>query len=202
MGKQKLEANAQNPLVGTSLNQRTGELAKQIKIKSVGDNVNLDKKATMATATTMDLRPKKENEDWYKQDEKKSGGEVDIDYEMFGYRRAERIKPGHLSLRQFDELLNDYNEQTIKSNNKDSSSSHSSSKSSSDLIKKLAAKYGNGLNETDVYILLQNYKTFQVRKLKSSSSSAAANNSGVDASKQIVGNVFPNLKSLKSSSST
>lgn len=52
-----------------------------------------------------DKRPKKENEmlNWYDDTRKK-----DIDFVNYGYMKPDKIRPGHLTLRQFDQILNDY----------------------------------------------------------------------------------------------
>lgn len=150
-------------------NKKAGMLASQIKLKSVGQNTQLD--GLNPQSKKPDLRPKKENEiDWFNIDRK----QLDPEFEKYGYVRPEKIKPGHITLRMFDELINEY-----KANK------------SAEGIKALATKYG--INETDVHILIERYRPFSIKFAPGPS----------DGSKQepapAIGQVFPNLKSLKSS---
>ena len=151
-------------------NKKAGMLASQIKLKSTGQTTQLD--GINPGSKKPDLRPKKENEvDWFNIDRKK----IDPEFEKYGYVRPEKVKPGHVTLKMFDELINEYKANSDKS---------------AEAIKALASKYG--LNETDVHILVDRYRPFSIKFASGPSNAPKEQVPAVDQ-------VFPNLKSLKSS---
>lgn len=82
-------------------NMQMVERSKQMKIGRKDDVA--DEFAKMQKDKISDKLPKKENESWYRNERKH-----DIDFEKYGYYKPEKIKPGHLTLRQLDEILNEY----------------------------------------------------------------------------------------------
>lgn len=119
-----------------------------------------------ATHDVMDKRPKKENEIDRFFGERK----YDADFDKYGYTKPDKIKAGNLTLRQFDEMINEYR-----------------SNKSTDTIKNLTKRYN--LDSTNVHILLEYYKPlYRINKNKEK---APENDALID-------NVFPNVTLIKS----
>jgi hypothetical protein len=127
------------------------EHLKHVKVYSKGDN-------PLPSNQNVDKRPKKENE--YRT---MMNMEPDVDYEKYGYRKPEKIASGKLTLRQFDELLNEFKKDK-------------SQKNFDDLTKKYKV-----MPET-LKLLIEYYKPFN-RILNKNEK----NNSDV------IENIFPNL---------
>lgn len=119
-----------------------------------------------ATNEVPDKRPKKINEIVSMFGEKK----YDLDWEKYGYTKPEKIRPGNITLRQFDEMINEYR-----------------ANKSAETIKKLSQTYN--LDTTNLHILLEYYKPLY--RINKSKEAAEQNDT-------IIGNVFPNVNLLKS----
>ena len=118
----------------------------------------------------VDKRPKKENEQAFNYERKQ-----DIDYEKYGYSKPDKIKSGHLTLRNFDELINEF-----KQAKKETSSSNDV-----ELIHvNLANKYN--LDPAQSKVLIEYYKPFYVL---GSDKKKQANEEGHAP----IGSIFPNL---------
>jgi hypothetical protein len=139
------------------MNKKVIDAIRTVKVSSQGDDPR----------DPRDKRPRKENESFYAPLERK----IDVDFEKYGYPCPEKIRPGHLSLRQFDEFLNSYKE------NK-----------SVDLINQFAAK--NNVTSTNLHILLEYYKPFSKIETKKAANLNKPKEIAADPVKQI----FPNLK--------
>jgi hypothetical protein len=113
------------------------DLSNKIKVNATGP---LPSSENPSGGGQVDKRPRKENEtDMYSESYK-----PDEDMRMYGYTTPEKVRTGHLTLRQFDELLKEYKE----------------SGGSADVIQ--AAVKRLKLKTEDVYVLLDYYKTFTV----------------------------------------
>ena len=75
----------------------------------------------------------------------------DIDYEKYGYPKPDKIKPGHLTLRSFDELLNEF-----KQAKSEATSSNEIELIHVNLIKKF------NVDREDLKLLIEYYKPFYV----------------------------------------
>lgn len=84
-----------------------------------------------------DTRPSKEREEarWLGLEQ----GNVDVEFEKYGYVRPAKIKPGHLTLKQFDEMLLEYK-----------------AKKSPEVVDKYAAELK--IEKSDILILLEYFK--------------------------------------------
>ena len=109
--------------------------------KSKSININAEKvKVTdkRVLSDQVDKRPKKENESRLNNE---SG--VDIDFRVYGYSKPDKIQRGHLTLRQFDEFINEYRD-----------------KSTSETIKNASTKLF--ISEEDLQTMIQFYKPLYV----------------------------------------
>lgn len=134
------------------------EHLKKVKVFSKGDNYlesNVEEKRP---------KPKKENEQF-----SMSSLEYDVDYEKYGYRKPEKIKLGNLTLRQFDEMLNEYKKE----------------KSSKDL-EYFSQKY-NKVKPENVRVLVEYFKPF------SRFEQGDGKNNKNETIASAVQDVFPNL---------
>lgn len=105
---------------------------KKVKVFSKGDE-------NLATANKQfDKRPKKENESFYQ-----GFGEKKLDeaYETYGYVTPEKIRPGHLTLQQFDKFINEYKKEK-----------------STEVLDKFAAS--TKIDMTTLHVFLDHYKPF------------------------------------------
>jgi len=95
---------------------------------------------------SVDKRPKKENENAFISEKK-----YDIDYDKYGYTKPDKIKPGHFTLRSFDEMVNEYKQARKVSKISDNV----------DLIEEsLSKKYE--IDKATLKILVHYYKPFSV----------------------------------------
>jgi len=120
----------------------------------------------LATANKeFDKRPKKENEDFYR------GIELKIDevYENYGYVTPEKIRPGYLTLQQFDMFINQYKKDK-----------------SVETIKKFSDD--TKIDVTTLHLLLEHYKPF----LKIDGKGSKKKESTDEQLK--LSSVFPNVK--------
>jgi hypothetical protein len=138
------------------------ESSKTIQVKTTGPYAGDER----ATHDVNDKRPKKENEVDFLSEALKG----DVDFNVYGYIKPEKIRQGHLTLRTFDEILSHYKE------NK-----------SIDTLNNLAKKHN--LNTNDLHILLEYFKPLSVVQ-----KDRKKNDDGVDLIE-----VFPNLKQISSS---
>ena len=79
---------------------QVAERSKQVVVKSKDGN--------MLPKSTEDKRPSKEREEARRLGLDQTEKKFDIDFEKYGYARPEKIRSGHMSLRQFDEFLDEY----------------------------------------------------------------------------------------------
>ena len=138
-------------------------LLKKVKVFSHGEENLSQNKA-------FEKRPRKENEETIFINQKK----YDLVFDKYGYVQPEKIKPGHISLMQIDELINKYKK------NK-----------SVDFIQEFAEK--NRIPVTDIYLMIEYYKPFL--KFDSNSRNELKQGSNiVDSSQSDLKNIFPNIK--------
>lgn len=79
---------------------QVAERSKQVVVKGKDGN--------MLPKSTEDKRPSKEREEARRLGLDPTEKKFEVDFEKYGYARPEKIRPGHLSLRQFDEFLDEY----------------------------------------------------------------------------------------------
>lgn len=138
------------------MNKRVTELSKGIKISGHGPEHQEE-------LLPFDKRPRKENETSY------SERKFDVDYEKYGYNCPTKIKAGNLTLRQFDEFINQYKE-----------------KKSIDFINEFAAKHK--VEVTNLHMMLEYYKPFSKLGSKQTNENKQLE-TGSSATE-----IFPNLK--------
>ena len=139
-------------------NQNVLKSLEKVKVYSKGDK-------NLATSNkAFDKRPKKENENSWM-------GEIKLDevYDKYGYIEPNKLKTGQISLKKFDEFLNEYKKEK-----------------SIDYINKFAEQ--NRMDVTTLHVFLEHYKPFM--KIDGRGKGAAENQP--DPLK--LDNVFPNLK--------
>ena len=117
-----------------------------------------------------DKRPKKENEMNY-------NIKYDVDFQKYGYIKPERVKNGNLTLRQFDELVNEFKQNKPKSKN------------IQELKDGLAKKYNISIENLNY--LIDFYKPFKV--ITNTTVAASKNQSEPNVAANILGSTFPNL---------
>jgi len=120
----------------------------------------------------IDKRPKKENETNFISERK-----YDIDYDKYGYSKPDKIKPGQITLRKFDEMINEYKQAKKVSKSSDSV----------DLIEEsLSKKYE--MDKATLKILIKYYKPFNIVV------------GGEKAEKLPIDTIFPNVNKLEEKS--
>ena len=141
------------------MNSNVLQSLKTVKVYSTGDE-------NLATANKkFDKRPKKENEEAHLTGESKPTDGV---FENYGYNTPKKIRPGNLTLQQFDMFINEYKKEK-----------------SIDVISKFGAD--TKIDMTTLYVFLENYKPF----LKFDGKGGKAKN----ANEQLkLESVFPNVK--------
>lgn len=144
------------------LNRLVEERSKQIKVMSK------DISKSSPAHEMLDKRPSKEREEaWLNLEHE---GKKNTDYDKYGYVRPDKIRPGHLTLRQFDELLIEIKEKRD---------------SREQIIDRCVSKFQ--VDKTDLATLIDFYKPlYQMNKPKSEGENTP------DFAR--VDTVFPNLK--------
>ncbi len=123
-------------------------------------------------ADVIDKRPRKENETNFISERK-----YDIDYDKYGYSKPDKIKPGQITLRKFDEMINEYKQAKKVSKSSDSV----------DLIEEsLSKKYE--MDKATLKILIKYYKPFNIVV------------GGEKAEKLPIDTIFPNVNKLEEKS--
>lgn len=147
------------------VNKKLVESSRNIKITGKGPEHQEELLA-------VDKRPRKENEMSFA-----SGTEtkLDVDFEKYGYVSPAKIRPGFLTLRQFDELANQYK------HNK-----------SIEFLNQFAVKHN--VDVTNLHILLEYYKPFVRLNTRENNKDAQQTPKQINASEDAAKQLFPNLK--------
>lgn len=119
---------------------------------------------------SVDKRPRKENEMKHISERK-----YDIDYDKYGYAKPDKIKPGQFTLRQFDEMINEYKQAKKVSNSSDNVDA---------IEEALGKKYQ--LDKATLKNLIHYYKPFNV-----------INNNQKAKQMPPIDEIFPNVKNLE-----
>lgn len=121
LGGDPLRVSPRHPSTVAALKEREKENVKGVDIYPAELNENLKKLGGITSTSTdhhktnesvvtskretvVDKRPKKENELAFAAQRR----EFDVDLDNYGYAKPDRIKTGNLTLRQFDELANEF----------------------------------------------------------------------------------------------
>ena len=99
---------------------------------------------------------------------------IDVDYQNYGYVCPEKMKPGTITLRQFDEFINEFKE-----------------KKSIDLVNETSSKYG--IISANIYVLTEFYKPF-VKLQPKESSNPTINKQRMITDESKIQKVFPNIR--------
>lgn len=143
------------------VNKKLVERSKNIKV--VGKDVSASSPREMG-----DKRPSKEKEMARWAGLSSEATKIDIDYQKYGYSRPDKIRPGQLTLRQFDEMINEYRAKNA----------------SMDVIDRCAQEFK--IDKNELIILIEYYKPlYRVDK-----SEPVQEAIGVDK-------IFPNIKLVK-----
>ena len=120
---------------------------KEINKKVINSHVKVYGGGVLKHASEIvDKRPKKENEMNFSTERN-----YDIDYEKYGYTKPDKIKPGHFTLRQFDEMINEFKQAKRVATSPDNI----------ELIEESLSKKYN-LDKSTLKILTHYYKPFDV----------------------------------------
>ena len=154
---------------------------KRLNEKVIKSNIFADSlTGTAKHQVSSDKRPKKENEINY------GDLKYDVDYQKYGYIKPDRIKTGNLSLRQFDELVNEFKQNKTNTKNVE------------ELKDNLAKKYN--ISKESFNHLIEFYKPFKV--ITNTTKSPSKNQNEQNQAANILGSIFPNVGEIEEKTET